>query len=76
MPIGACAVQLYENVRNTYAHFFETLPKQPSIPPLQYFPSLRSFKVLAETPLQGMCNPTANRIDHKKQQLAQHAAGM
>ena len=48
-------LQIYANVGHTYTHFFETLPLQPegAIPPLEYSPGNQSFKVLAETPLQG-----------------------
>lgn len=62
-------MQLYENVRNTYTHFFETLRQQPVIPPTQFSSSLCSFKVLAETPLQGTPCPSKRCPMHILQRL-------
>ena len=61
--------QLYENVRATYVHFFETLPKQQPLPPLQFSSSLCSFKVLAETPLQGGASSPMNTNDSRPDAL-------
>lgn len=56
-------LQLYENVGETHNHFFTALAAQPdAIPPLEFTPSGRSFKVLAETPLQGEGSLVAPRL--------------
>ena len=45
---------MFEEVQTTYNHFFEMQPIQPEgeITPIAFTPSRKSFKLLAETPLQ------------------------
>ena len=49
--------QIYDGVGKTYSHFFEAPPAQVGAGAVQveHTPSTASFKVLAETPLQGRC---------------------
>lgn len=58
-------MQVYGNASSIYKHLFETLPQQPeaSLTPLEYMPSNQSFKVLAETPLQGAALSPAVPVD-------------
>lgn len=46
-------LQIFEGVGATYKGFFEPGPEGPAVPDL--IPCNRSFKILAETPLQVTC---------------------